>query len=297
SQTASDIFLRGLKRAALIFLLGYVLSWLPFFREIDGEWVFKPLATTRIFGVLQRIGFCYALALPFIYYLSPKKLLYASAVMLLGYWGLLGLFGDLSLEGNAVLKLDLLTLGASHLYMGEGIPFEPEGLLSNIPSMVNIFGGYLVGLYLRDSNIQYEKLAKLMLAGTALLFIAYIWHPTFPINKKIWTSSFVLLTVGLDCLILGLVIFFMEFSPKKYNFRIFTTFGKNPLFIYVLSGLIAKTLGMVKVGGTSLSRHLYHYGFEWIGGHLGSLSYALFITFICWLVARELEKRSLYIKI
>ena len=296
-KSAQEVLLRGFKSAFLIFLVGYLLYWFPFVKMVDGEWIGKPFANTRIFGVLQRIGFCYALALPFIFFLDTKKLMYAGVIMLLGYWGLLELFGDLSLEGNAALRLDLAVLGANHMYGGEGIPFDPEGLLSSIPSVVNIFGGYLVGLYLREDGSSYEKLAKIMLAGTALIFMAYIWDPVFPINKKIWTSSYVLLTIGLDMVILGMIIYLMEVSPKKYEFKMFNTFGKNPLFIYLVSSLIVQMLLMFKINGTSLHRLLYSTVFEWIPGKLSSFAFAMFIMLTCYFVARALEKRNIYIKI
>jgi predicted acyltransferase len=296
-KSAQQVLLRGFKRAALIFLIGYLLYWFPFVKMVDGEWVAKPFANTRIFGVLQRIGFCYAISLPFIYYLSPKKLLYTSGIFLLGYWFVLGFFGDLSLEGNAVLQLDLWLLGADHLYGGEGIPFDPEGILSSLPAVVNIFGGYLVGVYVREQGSNYEALSKILLTAFTLIFIGYIWDPAFPINKKLWTSSYVLLTIGLDCAILGLIIYFMDLAPKKIQFRVFNTFGVNPLFIYVLSGLIAKMMWMFSINGKSVYSQAYTYGFSWIGGKLGSFVFALFITTVCWAVAWWLEKRKIYIKI
>ncbi len=297
NQSTREVLIKGFRRALTIFLIGYLLYWLPFFKQVDGDWVVKPFAYTRVFGVLQRIGFCYAIALPFIYYLTPKKLIYTSAVFLLAYWGILVGFGDLTLEGNAVLKLDLWLLGASHLYMGEGIPFDPEGLLSSIPATVNIFVGYLVGLYVRENGSDYEKLAKVLLAGTAMIFIAYIWDPVFPINKKIWTSSYVMLTNGLLCVILAMVIYLMEKSKFKMEFNVFNTFGKNPLFIYVLSGLIAKVLLIIKIDGNSLYGLTYKYAFGWIPGKLSSFLFALVFTAICWSVGKWLENRNIYIKI
>ena len=299
NKSAKEVLLRGFKRAFLIFLTGYLLYWFPFFKQTDAGWVFKPFATTRVFGVLQRIGLCYAIALPFIYYFSPKNLVKVSAIFLLGYWGLLLLFGDLTLEGNAVLSLDLWLLGPGHLYGGEGIPFDPEGLLSSIPAVVNIFIGFLVGLYVREDGASYEKLTKLLLAGFAMVFVAYIWDPSFPLNKKIWTSSFVLLTSGLDCIIIAAIIYLMEKSPKNMEFKVFDTFGKNPLFIYLLSGLLAKFLLIVKWDGASLYGLIYRNVFEWMGfgSPFGAFMFALSFTTLCWLVAKWLENRNIYIKI
>lgn len=297
SQSAQEVLIRGFKRAAIIFLIGYFLYWFPFFRSEDGIWVFKSFETTRIFGVLQRIGFCYALALPLIYFSNKRQLLWSSVVLLVFYWIILACFGDLTLEGNAALKLDLNVLGASHMYKGEGIPFDPEGLLSSLPAVVNIIGGYLVGLYIRENKIGYEQLAKILLAGFALIAVGYIWHPTFPINKKIWTSSYVLLTIGLDCIILGVIIYLSELKTKTVSFGVFNTFGLNPLFIYLLSGLVAKGLILINIEGKSLYGLLYKNVFSWIGGNLGSFAFALFITGICYLVARWLQQKKIYIKI
>jgi predicted acyltransferase len=296
-KDASEVLLRGFKRAFLIFLIGYLLYWFPFFRQVDGAWAFKSFDTTRIFGVLQRIGFCYALALPLIYFLNQRQLLWTGAGILVTYWLLLTGFGDLTLEGNAARKLDLWLMGGGHMYKGEGIPFDPEGLMSSLPAMVNIIGGYLVGVYIRDHKVGYEQLSKILLAGFALMVVGYIWDPMFPINKKIWTSSYVLWTVGLDCLILGSLIYLMELRSKKLSFSFFNTFGINPLFTYLLSGLIAKALWMFSVDGQSIYTIVYLKGFSWIGGKLGSFAFALFITLICYAVAKWLETRKIYIKI
>ena len=157
--------------------------------------------------------------------------------------------------------------------------------------------GYLVGAYVREDGSSYEKLAKVLLLGTTMIFIAYIWDPVFPINKKIWTSSFVMLTNGILCNILAIVIFLMEKSKWKLEFNVFNTFGKNPLFIYILSGLITKTLFIIKIGGSSLYYLTYVHVFSWIPGKLSSLLFALMVTTICWSVGRWLENRNIYIKI
>jgi predicted acyltransferase len=297
NESTQKVLLKGFKRAGIIFLIGYLLYWFPFFRPVDGQWVFKPFESTRVFGVLQRIGFCYALSLPLIYFLSKRQLIWGSGLILLIYWGLMDFFGDYTLEGNLALKLDLWMLGPSHMYGGEGIPFDPEGILSSLPAVVNIIGGYLVGLYIKNNQVGYEQLSKILLTAAALMIMAYLWHPLFPINKKIWTSSYVLLTIGLDMIILGIIIYLMEMYSKRYEFKVFNTFGINPLFIYLLSGLLAKGLILFKVDGQSMYGILYRNGFAWIGDKFGSLAFALFITSICYLVARWLEQKKIYIKI
>src|SRR5690606_10993254 len=128
-----------------------------------------------------------------------------SGLLLVGYWIILYAFGDAndpySLAGYAGNELDLLIFGEKHLYHGEGVAFDPEGLLSTIPAIVNVTAGYFAGRFIREKGNSYESIARLMIAGAVIIFIALSWDMVFPINKKIWTSSFVLLTTGIDLFI------------------------------------------------------------------------------------------------
>jgi len=125
-----------LKRTLLIFLIGYLLYWFPFFSQNDaGEWIFKPIANTRIFGVLQRIALCYGMAALLIVYCSNRTIYIISALVLLGYWGILYMGGDYTMLGNIGTKIDLWMIGPNHMYKGEGVAFDPEGFLSTFPSL------------------------------------------------------------------------------------------------------------------------------------------------------------------
>lgn len=292
-----DVFLKLFKRSAIIFLLGYIMYWFPFFRpDASGEWGFIPFSDTRILGVLQRIAICYFAGALIIYFFSIKSIYWISGLLLISYWAILSWFGDLTMLGNAGQKLDLLLITESHLYRGEGVAFEPEGLLSTLPSIVNVLIGYLLGIYVKE-NISHEKLAKVLLAGAGFLLVAYLWNFLFPFNKKLWTSSFVLLTVGLDFIIIGGIIYLTEFSGKPYKFGFFQTFGKNPLFIYLLSEYLAITLYSVRVGDQSLFRVIYEAGFSWLPPYINSLAFALAFMMICWLAGKWLEKKNIYIKV
>ncbi len=105
-------------------------------------------------------------------------------------------------------------MGENHMYHGEGVAFDPEGWLSTLPAVGNVVAGFLVGQFIQRKGKTYEGLTKLLLAGFGLLVIAYFWDLSFPINKKLWTSSFVVYTVGLDCIILSAVIYIVEFLGK-----------------------------------------------------------------------------------
>ncbi len=294
------------KRTALIFLLGYLMYWFPFFRLSDsGDILPFPISETRIWGVLQRIGVCYGLASLMVYFLSTRTVIWLSIVFLVGYWLMLLGWGDpadpLSLPGNAVLRLDRFLMSDAHLYRGEGVVFEPEGLLSTLPSIVNVIIGYYAGQFVQRMGKNYESVAKLLLAGAALIFVALCWHLVFPINKKLWTSPFVLITTGLDLTILATLIFTIEI--RRWTTANWTQFfvipGKNPLFVYLLSEILVISLYMIPVGGGKSA-------FSWLGtqvfqpiapGPVGSLFFALTFMLLCWSVGWFLDRRKIYIRV
>lgn len=294
----SKVVWRILKRTLLIFLLGYLLYWFPFFRlDSNNNIIAAPISETRVLGVLQRIAIAYGLAALMIYYLRAKWVLIITILILIAYKFLLINFGDLTLEGNAVLKLDKFLMGDKHLYHGEGIAFDPEGWLSTLPSIANVTLGYFAGRYIQIKGKTYETLAHLLLVGVALVAFAYFWDPSFPINKKLWTSSFVLYTVGLDCIILAAILYIIDFRRWTKWTYFFEVFGRNPLFIYLLSEIGVIILWMVPIGGTPLYMWIYQNIFGYVDPYFGSLLFALTWMLICWLVGYWLDKRKIYVKV
>lgn len=299
----SKVLYKIFKRTLLIFLLGYLMYWFPFFQpDRTGNWHFKPFADTRILGVLQRIALCYCLAALMIYYLKLRMSVVISIVILLVYWPVMYFFGNendpFSLTGNAALQLDRALLGERHLYHGEGIAFDPEGILSTFPAVANVVAGAVVGRYLLKKGRIFEALTNLLLVGFLLFAIAYFWHLLFPINKKLWTSSFVLLTVGLDCIIIASVIYIIDHLKLTKWTYFFEVFGKNPLFIYLLSEVLAILLYTFRTAsGKSYFQTVYESVFGWIGGKPGSLLFALVFMLLCWLVGWWLDKRKIYIRV
>jgi predicted acyltransferase len=294
------------KRTLLIFLLGYLSYWFPFFRlDAAGDIIAAPIRDTRIMGVLQRIALCYGFAALLIHYLSTRWVIVASIFCLVGYWLLLLIFGDaaqpFSMLGNAGLYLDKFLLGNSHLYRGEGIPFDPEGLLSTIPSIVNVVIGYFAGKFIQRKGKGFETLARLMLVGSLFIFIAIWWNMVFPINKKLWTSPFVLLTTGLDLMILSALIYAIEIKNwTRFNWtHFFVILGKNPLFIYLLSELLLIIIVMIRVQrGTSFYEWINNVFFQVIApGALGSFLFAIVYMLLCWAVGWWLNKRKIYVRV
>ncbi|MGZ8541004.1 MAG: acyltransferase family protein [Chitinophagaceae bacterium] len=300
AQVLGKIF----KRTLIIFLLGFLMYWFPFVHYNDQhQLVANPFDHTRVMGVLQRIALGYCLASLMIYYLRPVRVFTLSVVLLLLYWLILLLFGETgdpyNMVTNAGTKLDMWLLGPNHLYHGEGIAFDPEGVLSTLPAITNVTFGWLAGKWIQRKGKEYEGLAKLLLAGALFIVVALAWHPFFPINKKLWTGSFVLLTVGIDCIILAVLIYITDFLQQKKWGYFFEVFGKNPLFIYLLSEVGAILLWFFGVGEKyqPLYSWVYENVFSRTGMYFGSFLFAISFMLVCWLVGYMLDKRKIYIRV
>ena len=306
-QISNAAFLKKvIKRTLLIFLIGYLIYWFPFFGlNSAGQIISAPISHTRIMGVLQRIALCYFLASLLVHYFSTKTVIIVSVVLLISYWILLLAFGDqsqpLSMMGNAGLYVDKFLMGNDHLYHGEKIAFDPEGWLSTLPSIVNVVIGFFAGKFIQDKGKTFECLSKLMLVGALFIFIALCWDISFPINKKLWTSPFVLLTCGLDLIIISALIYILEmrkWNPIRWS-GFFQIFGRNPLFIYILSELLFVVLVMLHV---SRNETVYDYinrtVFQAIApGSFGSFLFAICYMLVCWSIGWWLNKRKIYVKV
>ncbi len=295
----AEVLKKIFKRTFLIFLLGYLMYWFPFItRDEAGAVIFAPISHTRIFGVLQRIALGYGLASLIIHFWKLRGAITFSVIALLSYWAILYFFGDYSLTGNAGLKLDLFLLGDNHLYHGEGVAFDPEGILSTLPSIVNVIAGYLTGKFIQEKGINYETISKMMLSGAVLLFLALSWDMVLPINKKLWTSSFVLYTVGLDLFVLAILIYIIDILKIQRWSYFFEVFGKNTLFIYLLSEIGVMALYVIVVGDGNAYKWIFKNIFHPLaGGYVGSLLFAVSWMLICWSVGYWMDKKKIYIKV
>jgi predicted acyltransferase len=303
-KAAGDkVFLQKVfKRALIIFAIGLFVNYFPFIAFKDGEYVFKNIFYLRIWGVLQRIAVCYLLASLLVYYFNTLSTIIISVVILLGYWAVLYYFGTsgdpYSLAGNAVIPVDLFMLPAKNLYQGYGIPFDPEGFLSTFPAVVNVVFGFLAGNYIRKWGNKTGTVGRLALAGIVFLLVAQLWDAYFPINKPIWTSSYVLYTVGWDLLLIAALMLVIEiFRIKKWAY-FFEVFGKNPLFIYVLSGVLIKILSLIRIQDMSFRTMIYENVFlSWLPDKTASLCFALAYVSVLWLIGYIMDKRKIYVKV
>jgi predicted acyltransferase len=285
------------KRTALIFIIGLFLNSFP-------QWQ-QDFSKLRILGVLQRIALAYGLGS--IIVLSARKswLPYISAIILLAYWGILYFFGGTepySLEGNAATGFDKLLLGENHLYKGFGIPFDPEGFLSTIPAIVTVILGYMAGSVI--TTVERTKLPlRFLLLGAAGIGAGLLWSLVFPINKPLWTSSYVLYTAGWAAVFMAVLIWIIDIRGYKRWTPFFVVFGMNPLFIYALAGVWARVLTrLIKIedGEKIVNGYnwLYINVFQPFAGDInGSLLFALSHIAVYWFICYLLYRWRIFIKV
>lgn len=295
-----DVYLKIVRRTAIIFLLGLFLAAFPYFN----------FSTLRIPGVLQRIAVCYFVASLLFLHLDWKKLTIVSAALLLVYWALMTL---ISVPGCAVTTiddkacnlaayLDRLILTEAHIWKQSKV-FDPEGILSTIPAVVTTISGILTGIWLKKDKSNYEKVSGLFFFGIVLVAVGWAWNFFFPFNKSLWTSSYVVYTSGLALCFLGFCYWLIDIKEYKKWTKPFVIFGVNALALFVGSGLMAKTLGLIKFAGAdgktiSLQKWIFDSVFLPFAAPINaSLLYAigfiLFWLFLMWLLYRK----RIYIKI
>jgi predicted acyltransferase len=292
-------------RTALIFAIGLFLNWFPFVRWQEGSLIFKQLENLRIFGVLQRIALAYMGGALIAHFFKPSKVFLTAIFLLVAYWIILLTFGDLTLEGNAVLKLDRWLMSESHMYRGyfsavmnQNIAFDPEGLLSTIPAVASVVFGFLAGRYIRDKGSSYETITHLLVAAMICIFVALFWDMAFPINKPVWSSSYVFYTTGLAMMVLSVILFFVEMKGYRQWTNAFVLFGKNPLLIFALSGMIVRIYGLIRIGDTNAYGGLYKYVFQPLAGNYGgSLLFAIAHVLLFLLIGWVLDRRKIYFKV
>jgi predicted acyltransferase len=191
------------------------------------------------------------------------------------------------------------------MYKGEGIPFDPEGIMSTMSSIAQVILGFLVGDYIKEKGANKDSLPTMLnglfVAAIALLVTGFCWDMVMPINKKIWTSSYVVYTTGLAILTIATMIYFIEIKGVKIGLsRFFDVFGKNALFVFALSAFLPKGLALIKLGeGLTPWNWLYKKIYIHIPGapENGSLAYALTVISFMWLICWWLDKKKIYIKV
>jgi predicted acyltransferase len=287
------------KRTLLIFAIGLFLNSFP-------QWSFN-YSNLRIMGVLQRIALAYGFGSLIVLAFQRNYLPYIGGVILLIYWWILYYFGSdnpYSLAGNATIPFDKTILTENHMYKGFGIPFDPEGLLSTIPAIVTVILGYLTGSVIKMTE-KIKVPMKLVMYGVIGIAAGFLWGLLFPINKPIWTSSYVLYTAGWALITLALLIWIIDLKGYSKWTSFFVVFGMNPLIIFALSGIWARTLTrIIKItedDGKVVNGYtwIYHHIFEPLTADLriSSLLFALTHIVFYWLIVLILYKKKIFIKV
>ena len=325
--TAAHFTRKLLQRTLLIFGIGLLLNAAPFVRwDAQGDLVARDWTSLRLMGVLQRIALAWCLAVLLLRFSRGRAVLAWVAALLLAYWAACVAFGTpgdaYSLNGWFGTAWDARLLGSSHLYRGEGLPFDPEGLASTVPAVAQVLLGYWIGEQLRRAPPNPAAVMQLFLAAVALGLLAYAWQLLMPINKKIWTGSYVLLTTGLAIASLASLVALIDLrGPRSKDGQhgrrgeggpvlVFCeVFGKNALFVYAMSGLIPRLQGLLRwpdgLAAEGQPRWITPMDWAWralfqplaADARIGSLLFALANLAGYWALAWWLDRQRLYLKV
>jgi predicted acyltransferase len=262
----------------------------------------------RILGVMQRLALCYGAASIVALTMKHKHIPYLIVSLLVGYFVILMCGNGYEYnETNVLSVVDRAILTPVHMYKDNGI--DPEGLLSTIPSIAHVLLGFYVGKLMLEGNKAQDRMSflnsqitTLFLVGTVLTFSGFLLSYGCPINKKIWSPTFVLTTCGLASSFLALLIWIIDVKGYKKWSMFFESFGVNPLFMYVLGGVLSILFGSIRFpwedGMISIHTFLYKIVLTPIFGQLaGSLAFAILFVTINWCIGYQLYKRKIYIKI
>jgi predicted acyltransferase len=317
-----------LRRGLLIFAIGLLLNWFPFYHygTISGhtrpsflEHFAGRLLELRFLGVLQRIGLAYIAAALITWRATTSRIAVVTAILLIGYWvamtllpvpseGTIGLYLLDSPGRNLCAWVDRTTLDWSRWGLGNHIwessrVFDPEGLLSTVPAIATALIGVLAGRWLANSQPLGSRLQGLLVGGAVLTVAGLAWGLVFPINKNLWTSSYVLFTAGVACLLLAAIAWLVDVRQRRGWATPFVVFGTNPITAYVgaeLSAVLFDSTIKLRVGGQLQSVHVLFYDralASWLAPNVASLAYSLVFVALWYVVLRALYRRGVVLKI
>lgn len=310
-------FVKIMRRTVVIFFIGIAIAWFGMFlRGILSDKSFAEAALTfdriRILGVMPRLALCYGIGATMALLIPHKALPWTVAGLLLVYTAILLLGNGLAFSDTSVLYIvDNKILGPNHLYSdtvgGVSLHLDPEGLLSTLPAIAHMLIGFICGGLITRTKDNNLRINSLFIVGTILTFAGFLLNYGIPINKKIWSPTFVLTTCGLASSFLGLLIWLIDIKGYKKWCRFFEAFGINPLFMYCLGAVLSIIMGSIKVPYTAVeSGYITIKG--WIyqalamplcgdDATLASLIFAISFVMLNWCIGYILYKKKIYIKI
>lgn len=286
-----------LKRTIIIFVIGLFINAFPFHFH---------LTTIRIFGVLQRIAICYFCATLLFLTTRPQTQAVIVIVLLIGYWLMMTIIpvpyygaNNLTQIGNLAAYIDRSIFSSAHLY--EKI-FDPEGLLSTLPAIATTLLGNLTGVWLLSHHNLQKKFQVMIITGIIALICGWFWGLSFPINKDLWTSSYVLWTGGLALLLLAFCYWLIEIKELKKWSKPFEILGLNALAVYFLHVFFLKIQAAIHISETNGTREnlrvfITNHFFGWISLQNASLLYAIAYVFVWLLVMTIFYRNKIFIKI
>jgi len=288
-----DLYVKIVKRTLIIFAIGLFLNAFPDF----------GLAELRIPGVLQRIAVCYFFASIIFLNTKVRTQIAITIGLLIFYWLVVKLVpapgyaaGDLTKDGSLPSYVDRVVFG-KHVWAQAKV-YDPEGLLSTIPAIATAMIGVLTGQWLRSEKPRLEKAAGMSVVGAACVAIGWAWNAFFPINKALWTSSYVLFTGGLALQFLALCYWIIDIKGYRRWAKPFEVFGLNAIALYVVADLIAELLGIIKVGEETLGSWLYNNVFSsWASPVNASLAFAITFVLVCLGLMWILYRRRIFLKV
>ncbi|HEY9794206.1 MAG TPA: DUF5009 domain-containing protein [Leptolyngbyaceae cyanobacterium] len=301
NQPTAGVYWRIVRRSVILFVLGLLLN---------GFWTYD-WSSIRIMGILQRISLAYLLAALAVLHL-PRRGQYAIALLLLiGYWVVMSFIpvpgfgaGNLTRDGNLGAYIDRLVIGTAHLYKGDNFNSmgDPEGLFSTLPAVVTVLLGYFTGDWLHKQPLKSHTSMDLVLLGLSCLVIGQVWDFWFPINKKLWTSSYVVFTAGWALLLLAACYELIEVRSQRRWGKPFEIMGLNAIFVFVASVLMIKILVKTHIGTGENAPTTYSWIYEhlfvpWAGAMNGSFLFALVTVLFWWLVAYVMYRQCWFLKV
>ena len=314
-----------LKRMVLIYLVGLAIGWFAKFcyrcnNPQEGADFFSQLwymvwsfDKIRLTGVLARLAVCYGITALLAITVRHKHLPYIVGGLLLAYFVILMAGNGFAYDETNILSIvDRAVLTDAHMYHDNGI--DPEGLLSTLPSIAHTLLGFIIGGMLfrkadagvqqldARANITLTKVVPLFVVGTSLLFAGYLLSYGCPINKKVWSPTFVLVTCGLASMLLALFTWIIDVKGKKQWSKFFEVFGVNPLFLFVLSDFFAIVFGAFTFPVGDKQMNVIGFVYSQLlspifGQYGGSLVYSLLFIALNWVIGYQLYKRKIYIKL
>lgn len=313
AEIDAAVYWRIVRRTIVLILLGLGLGVsYRTFSYLFGDADSIRLANLRFPGVLQRIALVYFAASLIVLHLGLRAQVVLATVLLLGYWALLGWLPDphnyqsnLSPDGNVVRIVDRAVIGENHMYTYNAAtkslrePTDPEGLLSTLPAIVTSLVGYWTGLAIQRRGANTNTVVWMIVVGLTVFATGLVWGHWFPIGKKLWTSSFVLVTAGLAMVVLAGCLLKFDVWGWRRLARPWEIVGVNAIFVFVASGLVAQLLGILQIGGTSAHGWLYSKLFtSWISDpQLASLAFAVATVTFWWLILWTMSRRGWSVRV